>query len=85
MKPSEWRWFLPRSAIETVISHAQEDHRMDRKYLKGTDDDKMNTILAAGGFNLIKLLRALLRLLFTGAALSCPHPQDQIRFFQGRQ
>jgi IS5 family transposase len=64
MKPSEWRWFKRRSAIEPVIGHAKEDHRMDRNYLKGTDGDKMNAILAACGFNLRKLLRALLWLIF---------------------
>ena len=64
MKRGEWRWFLRRSAIEPVIGHAKEDHRMDRNYLKGTDGDKMNAILAACGFNLRKLLRALLWLFF---------------------
>jgi IS5 family transposase len=64
MKPSEWRWFKRRSAIEPVIGHTKEDHRMDRNYLKGTDGDKMNAILAACGFNLRKLLRALLWLVF---------------------
>lgn len=64
MKPSEWRWFQRRSAIEPVIGHTKGDHRMDRNYLKGTDGDKMNAILAACGFNLRKLLRAFLWLDF---------------------
>ena len=64
MKPSEWRWFKRRSAIEPVIGHLKQDHRLDRNYLKGTDGDQMNAILAACGFNLRKLLRALLWLLF---------------------
>lgn len=64
MKPSEWRWFKRRSAIEPVIGHMKQDNRMDRNYLKGTDGDKMNAILAACGFNMRKLLRALLWLLF---------------------
>ena len=64
MTPREWRWFKRRSAIEPVIGHMKQDHRMDRNYLKGTDGDKMNAILAACGFNLRKLLRALLWLLF---------------------
>ena len=58
MKPSEWRWFKRRSAIEPVIGHMKNDNRMDRNYLKGTDGDTMNAILAACGFNLRKLLRA---------------------------
>jgi IS5 family transposase len=64
MKPREWRWFRKRSAIEPVIGHMKEDHRMDRNYLRGTDGDKMNAILAACGFNLRKLLRAFIWLLF---------------------
>jgi IS5 family transposase len=64
MTPREWRWFKRRSAIEPVIGHMKQDNRMDRNYLKGTDGDKMNAILAACGFNLRKLLRALLWLLF---------------------
>jgi IS5 family transposase len=64
MTASEWRWFKRRPAIEPVIGHTKEDHRMDRNYLKGTDGDKMNAILAACGFNLRKLLRALLWLFF---------------------
>jgi len=37
---------------------------MNRNYLKGTDGDKMNAILASCGFNLRKFLRALLWLVF---------------------
>jgi IS5 family transposase len=64
MKPSEWRWFKRRSAIEPVIGHMKQDNRMDRNYLKGTDGDKMNAILAGCGFNFRKLLRAFIWLLF---------------------
>jgi len=64
MKPSEWRWFKRRAAIEPVIGHMKQDNRMERNYLKGTDGDKMNAILAACGFNLRKLLRAFIWLLF---------------------
>jgi transposase, IS5 family len=64
MKPSEWRWFKRRSAIEPVIGHMKQDNRMNRNYLKRTDGDKMNAILAACGFNLRKLLRAFFWLLF---------------------
>ena len=64
MKPSEWRWFKRRSAIEPVIGHMKNDNRMDRNYLKGTDGDKLNALLAACGFNLRKLLRAIFWLIF---------------------
>ncbi len=60
MNPSEWQWFKGRSAIEPVIGHMKQDNRMDRNYLKGTEGDKMNAILAACGFNLRKLLRAFI-------------------------
>lgn len=64
MKPSEWRWFKRRSAIEPVIGHMKNDNRMDRNYLKGADGDKMNAVLAACGYNLRKLLRAIFWLIF---------------------
>jgi transposase, IS5 family len=64
MTRGEWRWFKRRSAIEPVIGHMKQDNRMDRNYLKGSDGDKMNAILAACGFNLRKLLRAFIWLLF---------------------
>jgi len=63
MKPSEWHWFKRRNAIEPVIGHTKNDHRMDRNYLKGPEGDKINAILAGCGFNIRKLLRAFLRFL----------------------
>ncbi len=63
-KPSEWRWFKRRSAIEPVIGHTKNDHRMNRNYLKGVAGDKINALLAACGFNIRKLLRIFLWLLF---------------------
>lgn len=60
MKPSEWRWYKRRSAIEPIIGHAKSDHRLDRNYLKGPEGDKINAILAGCGYNLRKLLRLLL-------------------------
>lgn len=64
MKASEWKWYRRRSGIEPIIGHAKHDHRMDRNYLKGTEGDKMNAILAGCGFNIRKLLRAILLWLF---------------------
>ncbi len=52
------RWLKRRSAIEPVIGHLKGDNRMDRNYLKGTEGDKMNALLAACGYNLRKLIRA---------------------------
>jgi len=49
------RWLKRRSAIEPVISHAKHDHGLNRNPLKGKDGDRINTLLAACGFNLRKL------------------------------
>src|SRR5271167_2496628 len=54
-----------RSAIEPVIGHLKEDHRMDRNYLAHRHGDFNNAALGAVGYNfrrLIKWLRILLRL-----------------------
>jgi transposase, IS5 family len=60
MKASEWKWYRRRSAIEPIIGHAKSDNRMNRNYLKGEEGDKINAILAGCGFNIRKLLRAIL-------------------------
>ena len=64
MKPREWDWFKRRSAIEPIIGHTKSDHRMGRNYLKGEEGDRINAILAGCGFNIRKLLRAILLWLF---------------------
>jgi transposase, IS5 family len=64
MKASEWKWYQRRSSIEPIIGHTKQDHRMDRNYLKGEEGDKINAILAGCGFNIRKLLRAILLWLF---------------------
>jgi IS5 family transposase len=51
-----------RSAVEPVMGHAKSDHRMDRNYLKGSEGDAINAVLAAAGYNFRKLL-AWLKLL----------------------
>jgi IS5 family transposase len=53
------KWFRSRAGIEPVIGHVKHDHRMDRNYLLDELGDSMNTILAAAGFNLRKMLRRL--------------------------
>jgi IS5 family transposase len=58
-----------RAAVEPVIGHLKEDHRMDRNYLAHRHGDLNNAILAAAGYNfrrLIKWLRILLRLFLAG-------------------
>src|SRR5258708_6401543 len=54
-----------RSAVEPVIGHLKEEHRMGRNYLAHRRGDLNNAVLAAVGYNfrrLIKWLRILLRL-----------------------
>jgi IS5 family transposase len=54
-----------RSAVEPVIGHLKEEHRMGRNYLAHRHGDLNNAVLAAVGYNfrrLIKWLRVLLRL-----------------------
>jgi IS5 family transposase len=53
-----------RSAIEPVISHLKQDHRMKRNYRQGKNGDCINALLVGCGFNLRKLLRVFLCLLF---------------------
>ncbi len=53
------KFFRARAGIEPVIGHLKQDHRMSRNYLRDNDGDKINTILAATGFNLRKMLQRL--------------------------
>ena len=53
-----------RNAIESVISHLKQNHRMNRNYLLGREGDKMNAILAGCGYNLRKLIRAFFLFIF---------------------
>lgn len=46
-----------RAGIEGLISHLKHDHRMIRNYLKGTAGDKINTLLAASAYNMMKWMR----------------------------
>ena len=60
-----------RSAVEPLIGHLKDDHRMGRNHLAGSAGDAINPILAAVGYNFRRLLAwlgllfALLRILFT--------------------
>src|SRR6266851_2097701 len=53
-----------RSAIEPVIGHLKQDHRMKRNYLQGKNGDCINALLVGCGFNLRKLLRVFFWLIF---------------------
>jgi len=67
-----------RAAVEPVIGHLKDDHRMRRNHLKGRDGDRINAVLAAAGYNFSllrhwfkELLRVLLWILCR--RLSQPH------------
>jgi IS5 family transposase len=63
--PAIKREMRRRAAIETVIGHIKNEHRMDRNYLAYSDGAAINAILAAAGYNfrlLLTCLRLLLRL-----------------------
>ena len=45
-----------RSAVEPVIGHLKEEHRMGRNYLAGQEGDVANAVLAAVGYNFRLLL-----------------------------
>lgn len=51
--------FRARAGIEPIIGHLKTDHRMSRNYLLDIDGDKINTVLAAAGFNMRKMLQRL--------------------------
>jgi IS5 family transposase len=70
-----------RAAVEPVIGHMKNEHRMDRNYLWHSTGDASNAVLAAVGYNFARLLawlRELLRallllwLLATSASTSAP-------------
>ena len=54
---------MRRRAVEPVIGHLKDDHRMRRSYLKGRDGDRINAVLAAAGYNFSLLLRWFEKLL----------------------
>jgi IS5 family transposase len=45
------RAFRRRSAVEPVIGHLKNEHRMNRNHLAGTSGDAANAVLAAAGYN----------------------------------
>ena len=67
-----------RAAIEPVIGHAKEEHRMGRNYLAHAAGDAINAILAAVGYNFRRLLKWLALLwLAILAALIAQKPLSQ--------
>jgi IS5 family transposase len=56
--------FRRRAAIEPIIGHLKNDHRMLRNYLKGRIGDSVNLFMACAAFNFRKFIRILYFLCF---------------------
>ncbi len=76
MTPALKRQMRRRSAVEPVIGHLKEEHRMGRNYLWHRQGDAINAVLAAAGYNFSRLvhwlrllLREILAALFAVSAL----------------
>ncbi len=71
--PAIKREMKRRAAVEPVIGHTKEEHRMGRNYLAGRHGDANNAVLAAAGYNFRRLIRWLndfLRLILAMLLLS---------------
>jgi IS5 family transposase len=56
LTPQIKREFKRRAAIEPVIGHLKEHHRMGRNHLAHATGDAINAVLAAAGYNFRRLL-----------------------------
>jgi IS5 family transposase len=67
-----------RAAVEPVIGHAKEEHRLGRNYLAHAQGDAINAVLAAVGYNFRRLLKwlALLCLVILAAAFAETPPSQ---------
>jgi len=70
MTPAIKREMRRRAAVEPVIGHIKNEHRMGRNYLAHADGDAINAILAAVGYNFSLLLKWL-RLLWSWLTIVC--------------
>jgi IS5 family transposase len=70
---------MRRSAVEPVIGHLKEEHRMGRNYLAGRHGDANNAILAAVGYNFRRLIRWLSDFLRLMLALLSAHSKISAR------
>jgi IS5 family transposase len=53
------REFKRRAAVEPVIGHLKDNHRMGRNYLAHASGDTINAVLAAAGYNFRRLIHWL--------------------------
>jgi transposase, IS5 family len=74
--PAIKRQMRRRSAVEPVIGHIKNEHRMGRNYLAHTQGDAINAILAAAGYNFSLLLRWLKQFLWLLIAAFLNRPKQ---------
>ena len=79
MTPAIKREMRRRSAVEPVIGHIKNGHRMDRNYLAGPQGDAINAVLAAVGYNFRLILNWLRLLLCLIGNLILPHSSSARR------
>ena len=72
--PQIKREFKRRAAIEPVIGHLKQEHRMGRNYLAHASGDAISAVLEAAGYNFRRLLRWL-QLLLLRIQLSTDEPE----------
>lgn len=59
--PEQRELLKRRQAIEPIIGHLKQDHRMDRCHLKGETGDRLHAVLCAAGYNIKWLLRMIVK------------------------
>ncbi len=59
LSASDKRMLKRRQAIEPIIGHLKQDHRLDRCHLKGEMGDRLHAVLCAAGYNIKWLLRMI--------------------------
>src|SRR4051794_16119356 len=59
LSPAIKRAFRRRAAVEPVIGHLKNEHRMGRNHLAHSAGDAINAVLAAASYNFRLLLRWL--------------------------
>jgi transposase, IS5 family len=57
--PEERELLKRRQAIEPIIGHLKQDHRMGRCHLKGETGDRLHAVLCAAGYNIQWLMRMI--------------------------
>ena len=64
MTPAIKKQMKRRSAVEPVIGHIKNGHRMDRNYLAHKKGDAINPVLAAAGYNFRLILKWIRQLIY---------------------